>query len=385
MQCYGRPRLSIAAAAVLLVMIGLGQMGDSAEPFFLDTPEAKWTRAVAFSGDGKYLAAIVIRGFMEHELWIWEFATRTKVAVLRDAPTNENHDIVASIAFCPDGRRIAAKGNAGRVIVWEPLDSWQRASSRQLIGPAVRRDRPDQLDYTATDGIRSMAFSPDGRFLASTRGKAVIIVRADSGEQVGELSVGRLVGPPQFTNRGDQLVVGVVGSQRQAPEVQFWDVVSLTQRKSLRVELPAGIKKPCAVAIAISADDRSLVATVGNMVHTTHDVRLFDLQKERWHILASDPAITNAPAFSADGRFLAQPTARGAGPAAVLLWDFATRTRRRLACHSAETVTDVAFSPDGRYLVAALIPPLQTRGAPNVRTVCVWELPTSESPGDLTR
>ncbi len=230
-----------------------------------------------------------------------------------------------------------------------------------------------------------MAFSPDGRFVASTRKEAVIIVKADSGEQVGELSVGRLVNSLQFTNGSDQLVVGVVGSQRQAPEVQFWDVVSLSKQKSLRVELPSGIKKPSAVSIAISPDERSLVATVGHVEHTRHDVRLFDFQTERWHMLASDPAIINAPAFSADGRLLAQPTARGAGPAAVLLWDFSTRSRRRLACHSAWTVTDVAFSPDGRYLVAALIPLLQTHGAPNVRTVCVWELPTAESPGDLTR
>jgi WD40 repeat protein len=232
-----------------------------------------------------------------------------------------------------------------------------------------------------------MAFSPDGKLLASTRGMAVIIVRADSGEEIGELSVGRPVGPPQFTNRGDQLVVGVAASQRHAPEVQFWDVASLSKRKSLRVELPAGIKKPCAVSIAISPDVRRLVATVGHVVHTPHDVRLFDFQTERWHMLATDPAIIGCPAFSGDGRFLAQPTVRGAGPATVLLWDFATRTRQRLDCGPAIGVRDVAFSPNGQHLVAALHPLGESHGTrnPNTKALCIWELPTGKGPDDPTR
>jgi hypothetical protein len=155
MCCYGKPWLRKAGRAVFVLVFAFGQTSEGVEPFFLDTPDAVWALNVVFSGDGTYLAANVTmpskaegeRGSKE-QLWIWDFATRTKVGVLQDPPAFEKLGIEQSIAFCPQAKRIAAARYAGRVVVWEALDSWSHTSFRELTGPVYSGDKPEKLRYT---------------------------------------------------------------------------------------------------------------------------------------------------------------------------------------------------------------------------------------------
>lgn len=136
-----------------------------------------------------------------------------------------------------------------------------------------------------TRNIKSLAFSPNGRMLASASGDGTI---------------------------------------------RLWDVATGQHRKTLEMSLMDG--NP-----AFSPDGNTLAT--GSVVHIfLWDVATGQLQKT----LAGHTTVITSVAFSPDGRTLASGSWGG-----ILLWDVATGQLRKTLTEHTHDVLSVAFSPDG--------------------------------------
>src|SRR5436309_534357 len=82
---------------------------------------APWVECVAFSPDGKTLAA----GFRDEVVRIWDVATR------KEGPTLKGHaETVSSVAFSPDGKLLATGSWERTVKLWDTA-TWKELATLQ--------------------------------------------------------------------------------------------------------------------------------------------------------------------------------------------------------------------------------------------------------------
>lgn len=105
--------------------------------------------AVAFSRDGRYLAC----GGEDRGVRIWEVATRELLWGPTPRSANRRHgDAVYSVAFSPDGRELVSGGYDRKVKRWS------------VQGGQHQGDQPSVMNGIGR--VSSVAFSPDGRTVA---------------------------------------------------------------------------------------------------------------------------------------------------------------------------------------------------------------------------
>ena len=186
---------------------------------------------------------------------------------------------VESIAFSPDGKLLASGGHDNTIVLWD-IDTHQRAG-QPLNGH--------------TDWVYSVAFSPDGRFLASGgKDRRIILWDVTTMRQDGNPLVAHsdFVWSVAFSPSGHLLASGSADGT-----IILWDIQGRQQH--------------------------------GNAL-TKHDGAVFEV------------------AFSPDGKTLAS----GGVDGAVILWDIATR--KPLVLSTADTpIQGVAFGPDGKTLAVS--------------------------------
>ena len=252
-------------------------------------------------------------------VWLYDTSTDTELNFFSEVP-----DYVEAIAFSPDGRTLASSGYSPNHII----RLWN-IDTGELRGT---------LD--GYEEILALAFSPDGTVLATSGGGPDYPIRLWSiaNRQLRDTLFGHTnwTFALSFSVDGKTLVSG-----SEDNTVRLWDIET-GKLKCLLDEHRDDVN-----SVVFSSDGRTLAS--GSSDGTIH---LWDVHIGRIFAILKGPARfpekVNAIAFSPDGKTLASATTDE-----IWLWDTSTKHLKEILEGHAELVTTVVFSPDGKTITSA--------------------------------
>jgi RNA polymerase sigma factor (sigma-70 family) len=372
----------------------------------VDNKQGGGGHAVAYSPNGWLAASVQDHGNHQGALFLWETATGKELAkVAVSLPSGLNG--TECLAFAPDGVTLAAGGHAGSRVAAKELTINSVVTVWHWTGTALKplwQAKPDRkVGYRGRrpPGIRSLAFSPDGKYLA-TGSLASGIIRiwdAVQGKEIRQMKgSGTLIGALAFAPKARVLVSG---SEEGA--VELWDTA--TGIRKWQSKQPGEVN-----AVAFSPDGKTIVAGGGHGYWGT------DVKRHEPFLVMLDPGngreigrvrtdgnSVNSVAFSKDGKVFAvglggalrvwegiggkertaqnghensvfsvavsengKVAATGANDGVIILWDLATgKEKQRLHGHTG-WLRAVGFVPGGKLLASASTD----------QTVRLWDLAT---------
>jgi WD40 repeat protein/beta-lactamase regulating signal transducer with metallopeptidase domain len=293
-------------------------------------------RAIAFSPDGKTLAT----GSEDKMVKLWTLILNkdgqwegTERADLGDPETNNNNfngnqgsDMIATLAFSPKGRTLAAGMWNGQIHLWDP----ELGKRRSIL-------------MAHQEGVSCLAFTTDGQQLASGSFDKTVKVWPASA-------------PPNkavhtYEGHRDAVWALALSSDGKWTATGSRDgTISIYERRAPRAALPIVNAHPGGVmSLAFSPDNQVLASCGKDCI-----VRLWKVSGEKIVELKGHTAAVQQVVFSSDGKWLAT----GGQDKEVRVWDVAKARAgktdalaKTLSGHS-KAISCLAFSPDSKLLAS---------------------------------
>jgi WD40 repeat protein len=274
-------------------------------------------RGLSFhSGTGRLAGAA---GPLTGMLHIWDAATGQ---ALRSIPVARLY----TVAFSPDGRRLATNAASGRILIWDAL------TGRELQSLAGH-----------PGFVYCVAFSPDGRYLASASedhlvkiwdvasGNAALTLQGHGGEVFGVA----------FSADGRRLA-----SCSDDHTIRIWDAADG------HLLLTLSGHQTLVVRAVFSPDGTHLASASGDGT-----VRVWDAVtgQETLQLNAGYGALPNDVAYSPDGKILAaawNANRRDRPPGIVKVWDATSGEEIRSFEGHASPALSLVFLADGKQLAS---------------------------------
>jgi WD40 repeat protein len=294
--------------------------------FTLDPPGGERFTSVAFSPDGKKLAAGVALGLDDDRggaVRFWDVASGRERGTFR-----KHRYSVFGVRFTPDGKTLVSASAKGGTI-------------RELFAWDVPPDQEWTTVHKTADWTSSAVLSPDGKTLAlGSRNGTVTLLDLATGKELATLrGHAKAVTSLAFAPDGATLASG--GDDQT---VRLWDVAGRRQRDLLKHE-------GTGTRLAFSPDGRTLAIASRNKT----SLRFWDTATGREKVTGPvDTFGVRCLAYAPDGRTLAV----GGITTGLKLWDVvqdrerASFPSRRGTAFGAVDIHSLAFSPDGHRLAA---------------------------------
>jgi eukaryotic-like serine/threonine-protein kinase len=251
----------------------------------------------------------------DHDLSIWRPSSPNT-----DDAFADHHDEVWSLAFSPDGKTIASGGDDEAIRLWDPATCQEKAVLRS---------------HEAT--ISSLAFRPDGRVIASAS------LSFKNNLKLWDVATGRVIATLDgHTDRVRSVafdpsghILASAGSDRL---IRLWHGHTGQAYSVLRGH------DEVVRQVVFSPDGRALASASNDRT-----IRLWDVTQGRTTAVLPGLYKSTTVAFSPDGLTLASADENGY----ITLWDVATRAKRRVINGDDEEMRALVFSPDGMILASA--------------------------------